>query len=147
MGWSRKRLRQWESGNMMDCTGVLMARDVTNKDLKSHLVITDAKSLYDGLRKDARSREPKISLTIAELKQGLNLMNMAVRWLPHNLMLVDPFTKPLSKANASPLLHVFQKGSFQINSEMEHLLERKKTREAGHHNSRLKSKWTADEDP
>eukprot|EP00971_Amphidinium_carterae_P097609 1931559-Amphidinium_carterae.1 len=86
MGWSRQRLRQWECGTMMDCTGVLMARENTNRDLKGHLVITDAKSLYDGLRKDARSGEPKISLTIAELKQGLNMLNMAVRWLPHNLM-------------------------------------------------------------
>eukprot|EP00971_Amphidinium_carterae_P210028 4166422-Amphidinium_carterae.1 len=69
---------------------------------------------------------------------------MAVRWLPHNLMLVDPFTNPLSKANVSSLLHVFQKGSFQIKNELEHLLERKK---AGQYNSRLKSKWTADDDP
>eukprot|EP00971_Amphidinium_carterae_P007074 139957-Amphidinium_carterae.6 len=99
MGWSRQRIRQWECGAMIDCTGVLMARENANKDLKGHLVITDAKSLYDGLRKDVRNREPKISLTIAELNQGLNMMNMAVRWLPRNLMIVDPLTTPLSKAN------------------------------------------------
>eukprot|EP00971_Amphidinium_carterae_P214677 4260252-Amphidinium_carterae.1 len=145
MDWSRQRLRQWEKGVMMDTSGIVMARSTVSNDLKQHLVSTDAKSLHDGLRKDARSREPKISLTIAELKQGLNLLNMSVRWLPHNLMMVDPFTKPLSKANVTPILNVLQKGSFhwqgfQLNSELEHLLERKQVRDAGYYNSRLKTR-------
>eukprot|EP00971_Amphidinium_carterae_P259053 5141091-Amphidinium_carterae.1 len=146
MDWSRQRLRQWEKGVMTDSTGIIMARSSVSNDLKQHLVITDAKSLYDGLRKDARSKEPKISLTIAELKQGLNLLNMSVRWLPHNLMMVDPFTKPLSKANVSPMLHVLQKGSFQLNSEMEHLLERRQVRDAGRYNSRLKTRGIDEDD-
>eukprot|EP00971_Amphidinium_carterae_P350333 6491492-Amphidinium_carterae.1 len=108
--WQRQRLGCWEQGIMMSTSGTMIARDTTATSVKEGVSVTDAKSLFDGLKRDARGKEPRVGLAVAELKQGLSLMGLAVRWIPHGVMLADAFTKPCAKANLAPLMHVLRHG-------------------------------------
>eukprot|EP00971_Amphidinium_carterae_P184570 3664434-Amphidinium_carterae.1 len=102
---------------MLSSQGTVIARDSTSDALKENVVVTDAKSLFDGLKRDARGKEPRVGLAVAELKQGMSLMGMKVRWIPHGVMLADAFTKPYTKANLAPLMHVLRNGWFQLTDE------------------------------
>ena len=56
--------------------GTLVANASANAELKKHLVITDAKSLYDVMKQGAgvRSKEPRVTLMAAELRQGISAL-------------------------------------------------------------------------
>ncbi len=44
--------------------GVAMFRESADAKLQESLAISDAKSLYDGLRKEARGKEPRVALSV-----------------------------------------------------------------------------------
>eukprot|EP00971_Amphidinium_carterae_P084416 1670936-Amphidinium_carterae.1 len=142
--WPRQRLACWEAGFARDLSGTLVARSNSHDHLQQSICVTDAKSLYDSLRRDVRGKEPRLAVTVAELRQGLGLLNMSVRWIPHNLMLVDGFTKPFSKANLSPLVTFLKTGYFTISDEQSQLVARKHEREELGYNKRFHS---CDKDP
>eukprot|EP00971_Amphidinium_carterae_P007068 139930-Amphidinium_carterae.1 len=138
--WQRQRLGCWEQGVMMSPQGSIIARNTSSDTLKERVVVTDAKSLFDGLKRDARGKEPRVGLAVAELKQGMSLMGLTVRWIPHGVMLADAFTKPDTKGNLAPLMHVLRHGWFQLTNEVLHLADRKKDREEGKTTGRSKRK-------
>eukprot|EP00971_Amphidinium_carterae_P181130 3593173-Amphidinium_carterae.2 len=137
--WPRQRLACWEAGYARDLSGTLLARSSSHDHLQQSICVTDAKSLYDSLRRDVRGREPRLAVTVAELRQGLGLLNMSVRWIPHNLMLVDGFTKPFGKANLGPLLKFLKTGHFTISDGNSQLLARQCEREQLGYNKRFHS--------
>eukprot|EP00971_Amphidinium_carterae_P014802 292219-Amphidinium_carterae.1 len=89
--WAR-HLGQWESGMQRSPTGTLVARADCSSPLLESVCVTDAKSLYDSLKREAKSREPRVAVAVAELKQGLSVLNLGVRWIPHQEMVCDGFT-------------------------------------------------------
>eukprot|EP00971_Amphidinium_carterae_P235556 4674434-Amphidinium_carterae.5 len=141
------RDKDWHVGRLAlpEISGTLLARSNSHDHLQQSICVTDAKSLYDSLRRDVRGREPRLAVTVVELRQGLGLLNdMSVRWIPHNLMLVDGFTKPFSKSNLSPLLTFLKTGYFTISDEHSQLAARKHEREELGYNKRFHS---CDKDP
>eukprot|EP00971_Amphidinium_carterae_P242816 4821320-Amphidinium_carterae.1 len=142
--WPRQRLACWEAGFARDLSGMLLAHSSSHDHLQQSICVTDAKSLYDSLRQHVRGREPRLAVTVAELRQGLGLLNMSVRWIPHNLMLVDGFTKPFTKANLSPLLKFLKTGYFKITDEDSQLAARQSEREQLGYNKRF---HTCEKDP
>eukprot|EP00971_Amphidinium_carterae_P121859 2413179-Amphidinium_carterae.4 len=98
--WARERLYAWESNQARDLQGLLIARDGTSEELKSGVAITDAKSLYDALRGQAKGKEPRVALATVEIKQGMAMLGLAPRWVPHNHMLVDSLTKKWTQCSA-----------------------------------------------
>eukprot|EP00971_Amphidinium_carterae_P328638 6460622-Amphidinium_carterae.1 len=142
--WPRQRLACWEAGFARDLSGTLLARSNSHDHLQQSICVTDAKSLFDSLRRDVRGREPRLAVTVAELRQGLGLLNMSVRWIPHNIMLVDGFTKPFTKSNLSPLLRFLKSGHFTISDEDSQLAARQQEREQLGYNKRFHA---CDKDP
>eukprot|EP00971_Amphidinium_carterae_P206224 4092365-Amphidinium_carterae.1 len=102
--WARHNLGQWESGMQRSPTGTLVTRADCSSPLLQSVCVTDAKSLYDSLKREAKSREPRVVVAVAELKQGLSVLNLGVRWIPHQEMVCDGFTKCFSQGHLSPLL-------------------------------------------
>eukprot|EP00971_Amphidinium_carterae_P349233 6490913-Amphidinium_carterae.1 len=136
----RRQLMRWESGQVLSSKGTLVARDDLDHKLRTAVAITDAKSLYDALRREARSKEPRVAMAVSELKQGLSLLGMQIRWVPHELNAVDAFTKNYTKANLAPLLHLMRTASYQVSDELQLMLGRKEDRAAGMKMSREKKK-------
>eukprot|EP00971_Amphidinium_carterae_P282922 5616496-Amphidinium_carterae.1 len=112
-------------------------REAGSEQLRANLAITDAKRLYDALQGQARGKEPRIAIVTAEAKQGMALLNLKLRWLPH-LMISDPLTKVLGKCNAVPLLKCMRTGSFKLSPEQEHLDNRREEKSSRGHAQRLK---------
>eukprot|EP00971_Amphidinium_carterae_P106671 2113144-Amphidinium_carterae.5 len=137
---NRRQLMRWESGQVLSSKGTLLARNDLDQKLRTSVAITDAKSLYDALRREARSKEPRVAMAVSELKQGLSLLGMQVRWVPHELNAVDAFTKSYTKANLTPLLHLMRTASYHVSDELQTLLSRKENRDAGVKTSREKKK-------
>eukprot|EP00971_Amphidinium_carterae_P336231 6472477-Amphidinium_carterae.1 len=136
--WSRERLMMWHQGIQRDSKGLVMLRQTGSEQLRRNLAITDAKSLYDALQGQARGKEPRIAIATAEAKQGMALLNLRLRWIPHNMMISDPLTKVLGKCNAIPLLKCMRTGAFQLSPEQEHLDNRKEEKSSLGHASRRK---------
>ena len=59
------------------------------------MALSDAKSLYDSLKREAKGKEPKVARAVAEAKQGMAAVGIEPRWTPHNRMIVDGMTKGL----------------------------------------------------
>ena len=108
--WSRQRLMMWEQGTARHPDGSIILRHSLDETLKRHLVITDAKSLYDSLRGQAKGKEPRVAIAIGEIKQGMAMLGLRARWIPHNHMLCDPLTKSFLKNNATLLLSTMKSG-------------------------------------
>ena len=72
--WHTRRLLDWENGKTHSVHGTLLANASANAELKKHLGVTDAKSLYDVMKQGAgvRSKEPRVTLMAAELRQGIS---------------------------------------------------------------------------
>eukprot|EP00971_Amphidinium_carterae_P105402 2087248-Amphidinium_carterae.2 len=83
--WYRKRLMAWNRGEVLDLNGVMLVRDQVAEALRRHLIIMDAKSLFDAIKCDAGSkgREPRISLATAEAREGMSMLGLKPRWCPH----------------------------------------------------------------
>eukprot|EP00971_Amphidinium_carterae_P120745 2392302-Amphidinium_carterae.4 len=123
--WARHNLGQWESGMQRSTTGVLAARADCSSPLLESVCVTDAKSLYDSLKREAKSREPRVAVAVAELKQGLSVLNLGIRWIPHQAMVCDGFTKCFGQGHLSPLLTLLRSGHAKLVAE-DDLLENRK---------------------
>ena len=66
---------------------------LADKHLKATLGITDAKSLYDSVKREAKSKEWRVALAVSEMKQSMAIVDAGIRWIPHNLMLSDPLPR------------------------------------------------------
>eukprot|EP00971_Amphidinium_carterae_P185882 3690253-Amphidinium_carterae.1 len=66
MAWNR-------GGEVLDINGVMLVRDQVAEALRRHLILTDAKSLFDSIKCEAGSKgkEPRISLSTAEAREGM----------------------------------------------------------------------------
>eukprot|EP00971_Amphidinium_carterae_P350045 6491357-Amphidinium_carterae.1 len=138
--WYRKRLMAWNRGEVLDLNGVMLVRDQVAEALRRHLIITDAKSLFDSIKCDAGSKgkEPRISLATAEAREGMSMLGLKPRWCPHNAMPVDSLTKVWSKSNGQPLIQSMQSGCFRLAPEETELSARKAEREEVGRNARQK---------
>ena len=123
----------WENGKTHSVHGTLVVNASANTELRKHLVIADAKSLYDMMKQGAgvRSKEPRVTLMAAELRQGISALGLQARWTPHNLMLCNPLTKAAHKANLQPLRTVMSSGNYQLSPEWQLEAERSQTRSEG----------------
>eukprot|EP00971_Amphidinium_carterae_P080185 1586843-Amphidinium_carterae.1 len=79
-------------------------------------------------------------MAVAELKQGMSLLGLKAQWVPHAMMPVDGFTKPYTRSNLSPLLHILRHGTFQLADEFQQLVERQRLKEHSKPIARSKSK-------
>jgi hypothetical protein len=111
--------------------GSLYIRSDVDKRLRENLCITDAKSLYDSLAKEAKGKEPRIDISTAEIKQSMAAVVVKQRWIPHNEMICDPLTKSFGKANLRALLATMRSGKLKLGSEKDELNYRKSLKEEG----------------
>ena len=106
----KRRLRAWDNTTAVDPSpgykfrGTLVTRDSTEEALRAALLIVDAKSLYDSIRKTATGKGQRVALAVGEVRQSMGVLAAMVRWIPHNRMLADGLTNIFSKANLIPLL-------------------------------------------
>ena len=113
--------------------------------LRETLGITDAKSLYDAVQKEAKIREPRVALAVAEINQSMAIVSAGVRWIPHNIMLADGLTKKLTKANLGPLMKVMSRGTYQMRSEVDERLYREQVKDDGLKVARIKGRRDRDQ--
>eukprot|EP00971_Amphidinium_carterae_P329176 6461482-Amphidinium_carterae.1 len=136
--WARHNLGQWESGQQRSTAGTLVARADCSNALLESVCVTDAKSLFDSLKREAKSREPRVAVAVAELKQGLSVLNLGIRWVPHQEMICDGFTKCFGQGHLSPLLSLLRSGFAKLVAEEMLLENRKLEREQKGYNQRSK---------
>ena len=140
----KQRLRSWD----MSCPerpaelgpGILAAKASSDPLLMKTLGITDAKSLFDALQREARSREPRVSLAVSEIKQSMAIVAAQPRWIPHNVMLADSMTKGMPKANLTPLMQAMASGCYCMKSEVDEQKYRENVRASGQTIARLRGK-------
>ena len=120
--------------------GVVVCRTTMDTVLKENLGITDAKSLFDALKKQAKGKDPRIALAVGEIRQGMIACAADVRWIPHNHQLVDPLTKRLHKSNLQALMRTMRSGTYMLRSEEDEMAYRKRIRESGQTLQRVKGK-------
>ena len=141
----RDKVLQWDASTPIPAhnlcfDGVLLCRADADRTLRENLAITDAKSLYDALKKQAKGKEPRIALAAGEIRQGMNACGVQVRWIPHNEQLCDPLTKRMHKANLQALMRVMRAGRYKLRSEGDELAYRRQVRESGRTLQRIKGK-------
>ena len=118
-------------GRMESEDGVVFFRDDVQRELRKHLAITDAKSHNDALRREARGKEPRVAAAVGEIKQSLVVTSCSFRLSPHCVMMEDPLTKRLHKANLQPRLQVVKSGHKTLGSEFDEEEFQQQQREAG----------------
>ena len=126
-----------------DSDGVILAPESWSALLKENLAVTDAKSLYDSLRKTARGKESRVALAVAEIRQSLAACSATPRWVPHNVQICDPLTKTFSKANVQPILGLLKTGTYHMASEVDEETYRKNLKMSGQMVQRLRGKSAA----
>ena len=136
----KKRLHKWEAGEVIQGEPMMLFRNDAAKDLPSNLAITDAKSLYDALRREARGKEPRVAIAVGEIKQSLIVTGCTARWCPHNEMICDPLTERMHKTNLRPLLKLMHTGVYRLGSELEEMDYRDKEKAEGRTLQRLEGK-------
>ena len=132
----KQRVKDWndsepEHKNENGIEGKLLIAETGNDFFKETLTATDAKSLYDALHKEAKGKEPRVALAVAEIKQSLAALKAGPKWIPHNYMLADGLTKKLDKSNLAPLLKLMSSGHYSMQSEMKEQEFREKLKEQG----------------
>ena len=142
MELAARRVKGWSDGMPQPVCkeSLLLAQEKTEDTLQQNLAITDAKSLHGSLRKDARGKEPRVALAVAEIRQSLEACLAAPRWIPHNFMLCDGLTKQISKSNLLPLLVAMRTGNFKIAAEGDEESDGQKIKEKGLSIQRLKGR-------
>ena len=144
----RGKVLQWDASTPLQAhnlclDGGLICRSDADKTLRENLAITDAKSLYDALKKQAKGKEPRTALAAGEIKQGMIACGAQVRWIPHNHQLCDPLTKRMHKANLQALMRTMRSGRYRLRSEGDELAYRRQVRESGQTLQRIKGKAPA----
>jgi hypothetical protein len=134
--WIKFRTSEWDLSTptnkpRLKIQGVLLFRDNADPELKKNLAISDAKSLYDSLKKEARGKEPKIAIAVGAIKQSFAATGTKERWAPHNVMLADGLTKKVAKANIQPLLKAMTTGKYKITSEVDEMTHRQELKDKG----------------
>jgi len=124
----------------------LYIRNDIDKRLRDHLCVMDAKSLYDALLKEARGREPRVALSVAEIKQGMATLGIRPRWIPHNEMLCDPLKKSFAKSNLRALLRTMRTGRLQLGCEKDEMSYRQAVKASGKAVPRLKGRGRHDDE-
>ena len=140
---ARLRAGEWSHSTAddpprLEFCGILAGRSNCEPKLKECLAITDAKSLYDSMLKEAKGKEPRVALAVGEIKQGLAAIGASPRWVPHNTMIVDGFTKELSKSNLQPLIAVMKAGTYKMKGEHDEKVYREQVKASGSAITRLK---------
>ena len=89
--------------------------------------ITDAKSLFDNLRKEnpTSRQDRRTSIEVAIIIEGMRKSDSCLRWCPHPRMIADSLTKDdLSKSNGA-LEELLRTGRFCVWDESDELARRK----------------------
>eukprot|EP00971_Amphidinium_carterae_P050164 988697-Amphidinium_carterae.1 len=136
--WTKRRLASWAEGPQRDASGMLILSQEGETELRKHMMVTDAKGLYDSIKAAAKSKEPRVALAVGEIQQSLQVMGMMPRWIPHNMMVADCMTKTLSKCHTAPMQQLLRTGVWQLHPEWLELQDRAKEKELQGRASRLK---------
>ena len=99
--------------------------------LKEHLCVVDAKSLYDGMIREEKGEKPRFAHTVAAIKESLATSGVRPRWMPHNEMPADVLTKPMSKGNMNPRMSLKRTGGVKLGMEVEEEAYRKDLKKSG----------------
>jgi hypothetical protein len=97
------------------------------RDRLDQCSVTDAKSLYDSLRKQspASRQDRRTSIEIAIIIEALSKAKSCIRWSPHPRMIADALTKDeLSKGNGA-LEELLRSSKFALWDEDDELARRK----------------------
>ena len=104
-----------------------LTRDPLNEEVRT-LAVTDAKSLYDNLVKEATSQaEKRAGLEICVCRESLDELNGQARWFPHHQNPTDCLTK--LGGNSAKLLELLRTNRLCLQNEEQVLAERKEYRE------------------
>ena len=139
----KRRLHNWEEGKRAHEDGVTETTHTQNS--QQHLAVTDAKSLYDALRREARGKEPRVAIAVGEIEQSLVVRNCSFRWCPRNVMMADPLSKRLHNASSQLQLQVMKSGHCTRGSELDGEGFERQERELEVIVQRMKSKLLSDE--
>ena len=102
----------------------IQALCITEEDGLELATVTDAKSLYDNLMQQQYSgAEKRAALEICVIRDSLDSLGGAARWVPHNKNPADTMTK--LKGNMESLLKLMRAGRYQLVEEAQELSERK----------------------
>ena len=99
--------------------GIMLLRNDAQDEVKQHVAIADANSLYDSLRGNARGKESRVVIAVGQIKQRLNPTCCAVRWCARNEIVVDPLAKGARKTSLRPLLCLMKTGMHRLGGELE----------------------------
>ena len=148
--WAKVRISEWDTTDFekpcrANLDGTFIFRNNANDGLCENLAISDAKSFYDALIGEARGKEPRVAVAVAEIKQGMAALSIQPRWIPHNVMIVDGMTKELSCRNLLPLLNCMRDGTYQMRSEKGEKTYSEDLKAAGKILARLKGKPMSEE--
>lgn len=143
--WIKFRMSKWnqstaEKPPRLVINGAMIYRDNSKDKLKENLAVTDTKSLYDGLKKEAKTKEQKIAISIGVIKQGFAATGMQPRWAPHNVVLADALTKELQRYNLQPLMKTMATGKYKLTSEEDEIAHREHLKATGQTLQRQKGK-------
>ena len=107
---------------------VMIFRDDAHRELRKHMAITHATSLYDALRREARGKYPRVAIAVGEIKRPLVARNCSIRWCPHIVMMSDTDEAAAQSqfAASGPTFEVWTLGS-----ELDEVELRQQGREAG----------------
>ena len=96
-------------------------------DRQPQCAVTDAKSLYDGIKKEHQSgkQDRRSALELAITVKDLKDTGSMVRWVPHQKMLVDTLTKDDSSRTNGALEHFLKTGHVSFVDEETELQQRK----------------------
>lgn len=125
----------------VDCHYKLTDRDEVNKDIQitslmrypeeekiDLLAITDAKSLFDNLIREATSsQEKRAALEICVARESLLALGGKMRWIPHEENFTDPLTK--LAGNKQSLYKYLREATLLLKDEAAELEQRKLYRE------------------
>ena len=126
-------------GNVKSLEYDMRKRDTLNRDIQVTTIVTenpdldimcvtDAKSLFDNLcREQFSATERGAALEIAVIRDSLESLNGACRWVPHELNPTDPFTK--LAGNMTALLRLMKTAWFRLTQEAQEMENRKQFRE------------------
>ena len=143
---SKQRLAIWErttsraEAKQLPWPGHFLFRDDVDEELRRNITITDAKSLYDAMKGQVRGKEPRVAIAVGEVKQSMAALGLVARWVPHNIMLVDGFTKMISKSNLAPLVSCMRSGTYKIKAEVDEMSYRQQQKAEGKALKRLRGK-------
>ena len=106
-------LKRWEKV-MRERRTCAFASEQSEQRLRKNICVVDAKSLYDHLSKETLgvADDKRTAIEMQIIRQSMSETATQIRWVPHQLMLVDGLTK--KGGNMLPLYSLLRSGQIKV---------------------------------